>query len=71
MDLKVNFRFVVSKFLKAFKITVGRSWMYQTCTEFGYFQTSTARPNLFVGSFPVEFYLQQCADIFGPRFVLI
>nr|KAF7435023.1 hypothetical protein H0235_003214 [Vespula pensylvanica] len=46
----------------------GRQWIYQTCTEFGFFQTSTARPNLFSEMFPVEFFIQQCIDIFGPRY---
>ncbi|KAK2575849.1 hypothetical protein KPH14_007223 [Odynerus spinipes] len=46
----------------------GRQWIYQTCTEFGFFQTSTARPNLFSETFPVEFFIQQCIDIFGPRY---
>ncbi|XP_015174578.1 PREDICTED: putative serine protease K12H4.7 [Polistes dominula] len=48
----------------------GRQWVYQTCTEFGFFQTSTARPNLFSDTFPVEFFIQQCIDIFGPRYNL-
>ncbi|XP_076248423.1 putative serine protease K12H4.7 [Calliopsis andreniformis] len=46
----------------------GRQWMYQTCTEFGFFQTSTARPNLFSETFPVDFFVQQCIDVFGPRY---
>ncbi|KAL6442746.1 hypothetical protein ACFW04_002671 [Cataglyphis niger] len=46
----------------------GRQWMYQTCTEFGFFQTSTANPNLFSNAFPVKFFIQQCIDIFGPRY---
>ncbi|XP_032679651.1 putative serine protease K12H4.7 [Odontomachus brunneus] len=48
----------------------GRQWVYQTCTEFGFFQTSTARPKLFSEMFPVDFYIQQCIDIFGPRYNL-
>lgn len=44
--------------------------MYQTCTEFGFFQTSTARPNLFSETFPVDFFIQQCVDVFGPRSAL-
>lgn len=44
--------------------------MYQTCTEFGFFQTSTARPKLFGETFPVKFFIKQCSDIFGPRFDL-
>ncbi|XP_046734543.1 putative serine protease K12H4.7 [Diprion similis] len=46
----------------------GRQWTYQTCTEFGFFQTSTARPLLFSETFPVDFFVQQCTDIFGPRY---
>ena len=45
-----------------------RQWMYQTCTEFGFFQTSTARPNLFSETFPVDFFVQQCTDVFGPKY---
>lgn len=48
---------------------LGRQWTYQTCTEFGFFQTSTARPKLFSETFPVDFFVQQCVDIFGPRFI--
>ncbi|XP_044588209.1 putative serine protease K12H4.7 [Cotesia glomerata] len=46
----------------------GRQWFYQTCTEFGFFQTSTARPELFSEMFPVDFFVQQCTDVFGPRY---
>ncbi|XP_011313900.1 putative serine protease K12H4.7 [Fopius arisanus] len=46
----------------------GRQWTYQTCTEFGFFQTSTAKPLLFSETFPVDFFVQQCTDIFGPRY---
>lgn len=46
----------------------GRQWMYQTCTEFGFFQTSTARPAMFSETFPVDFFIQQCIDVFGPRY---
>ncbi|XP_031831625.1 putative serine protease K12H4.7 [Nomia melanderi] len=46
----------------------GRQWMYQTCTEFGFFQSSTAQSNLFSDNFPVDFFIQQCIDVFGPRY---
>lgn len=46
----------------------GRQWTYQTCTEFGFFQTSTARPKLFSETFPADFFIQQCVDIFGPLY---
>lgn len=46
----------------------GRQWMYQTCTEFGFYQTSTYRPQVFGNQFPVDFFVQQCVDIFGAKF---
>lgn len=46
----------------------GRQWTYQTCTEFGFYQTSTYSPHVFGDKFPVDFYIQQCEDIFGSRF---
>lgn len=46
----------------------GRQWMYQTCTEFGFYQTSTNQPQLFGHQFPIEFFIQQCLDIFGMKF---
>jgi serine protease 16 len=45
----------------------GRSWTYQTCIEFGYFQTgdSPAGVQPFSPLISLDFYVQQCADIFG------
>ncbi|XP_044750405.1 putative serine protease K12H4.7 [Coccinella septempunctata] len=45
-----------------------RQWTYQTCTEFGFYQTSSYSPHVFGDQFPVDFYIQQCEDIFGSRF---
>ncbi|KAJ8951294.1 hypothetical protein NQ318_008198 [Aromia moschata] len=46
----------------------GRQWTYQTCTEFGFFQTSTYKPQIFGDRFPIDFFVQQCTDIFGARY---
>ncbi|PSN56520.1 hypothetical protein C0J52_14786 [Blattella germanica] len=46
----------------------GRQWTYQTCTEFGFFQTSSVSSDLFGNEFPVDFFIQQCSDIFGKRY---
>ncbi|XP_049810851.1 putative serine protease K12H4.7 [Schistocerca nitens] len=46
----------------------GRQWTYQTCTEFGFYQTSSKEPKLFGDNFPVDFFIQQCSDIFGPKY---
>lgn len=46
----------------------GRQWTYQTCVEFGFFQTSSMTRDIFSNKFPVEFFTKQCADIFGSKF---
>lgn len=46
----------------------GRQWMYQTCTEFGFYQTSSYKPHMFSDKFPIDFFVQQCVDIFGSRY---
>uniref|UniRef100_A0A6P7GZ69 Serine protease K12H4.7 n=1 Tax=Diabrotica virgifera virgifera TaxID=50390 RepID=A0A6P7GZ69_DIAVI len=47
---------------------VGRQWTYQTCTEFGYYQTSSYKPHIFGTRFPLSFSIQQCQDIFGSSY---
>jgi pimeloyl-ACP methyl ester carboxylesterase len=42
-----------------------RQWVYQTCTEFGYFQTSDSKDQVFGTNTPLEFYVKQCLDIYG------
>jgi len=42
-----------------------RSWTYQTCAEFGYFQTTDSPNQPFGDLVPVTFYTQMCSDIFG------
>ncbi|KAI2656466.1 hypothetical protein H4Q32_013411 [Labeo rohita] len=42
----------------------GRQWVYQTCTEFGFYQ-STDSPNQPFSGFPLPYYLKQCADIYN------
>lgn len=46
----------------------GRQWFYQTCTEFGFYQTSSKPTDLFGSYFPVEFFTKQCEEIFGSKF---
>ncbi|KAM9316476.1 putative serine protease K12H4.7 [Gastrophryne carolinensis] len=47
----------------------GEQWVYQTCTEFGYFQSSDSMSQPFSG-FPLSYHVQQCVDIFGLKFNL-
>ncbi|RCN45494.1 serine carboxypeptidase S28 [Ancylostoma caninum] len=46
-----------------------RSWTWQTCTEFGYFQTTGGGPKGIFGSgTPLTLYLNLCSDVFGSAF---
>ena len=44
-----------------------RPWVYQTCTEFGYFQTTTSPNQPFAQAdlVPLAYYEQLCQDAFG------
>lgn len=44
-----------------------RQWTYQTCTEFGFFQTSDDKNFIFGDRFPVEFFIRLCEDIYGKK----
>ncbi|XP_013179588.1 PREDICTED: putative serine protease K12H4.7 [Papilio xuthus] len=46
----------------------GRQWMYQTCTEFGFYQTSSGEVSIFGDHFKLDFFVQQCQDVFGKKF---
>ncbi|KAG7471076.1 hypothetical protein MATL_G00120580 [Megalops atlanticus] len=43
----------------------GRQWVYQTCTEFGFYQ-STDSPNQPFSGFPLPYHLKQCGDMYDP-----
>uniref|UniRef100_A0A1B0CCM7 Uncharacterized protein n=1 Tax=Lutzomyia longipalpis TaxID=7200 RepID=A0A1B0CCM7_LUTLO len=42
-----------------------RQWIYQTCMEFGFYQTSNSPTLVFGDRFSVDFFTRQCTDIFG------
>jgi Serine carboxypeptidase S28 len=46
----------------------GRQWTYQTCSEFGFYQTSGDSNFVFGDKFPADFFVRQCTDIYGDRF---
>lgn len=46
-------------------ITGSRQWLYQTCSEFGWYQTSGSKYQPFGSLFPVDLYYRFCEDIFG------
>ena len=45
-----------------------RQWMYQCCTQLGYWQSSDDWSQPFGHNFPEENLQQRCADIFGSEF---
>ena len=56
--------------LNLFSVGTGRQWTYQTCVEFGFFQSSDLKSQPFGPYFPVEFFIDQCSDIFGSKYNL-
>ena len=51
-----------------YHVFVARQWFYQTCSEFGFYQTSDSDNQPFGKMFPLNFSVQQCEDVFGPAF---
>uniref|UniRef100_A0AC34QUG9 Serine carboxypeptidase n=1 Tax=Panagrolaimus sp. JU765 TaxID=591449 RepID=A0AC34QUG9_9BILA len=43
-----------------------RSWTWQTCNEFGYFQSTDAGGNIFGSKVPNNLYIDMCTEVFGP-----
>ena len=43
-------------------------WFYQTCNQFGYYQTTDSKNQPFGSLFPLSFFVNQCIDVFGPQF---
>ncbi|PRP86137.1 hypothetical protein PROFUN_03124 [Planoprotostelium fungivorum] len=45
-----------------------RQWTYQTCLEFGYFQTTDSENQPFGDNVPLSYYTDMCHDTFGFTF---
>lgn len=46
-----------------------RQWIYQTCTQFGFFQTTTSQKQPFGNTFPLQLYLRFCLDLYNGLYV--
>jgi len=46
-----------------------RQWTYQTCTEFGYFQTTDSKNQPFGNLVPLRYYTDMCKDVFSFNFL--
>lgn len=43
-----------------------RQWLYQMCSQMGFFQTTDNRPHIFGKMIPIDFYVKECGLVFGP-----
>ncbi|CAH0598594.1 unnamed protein product [Chrysodeixis includens] len=48
--------------------SVMRLWTYQTCVEFGWYQTTSGNNQPFLSAVPLEYFHQMCKDFFSPNF---
>jgi len=48
----------------------GRQWTYQTCTEFGWYQSSDIPRRPWGNLVPAKFFEKMCSDIYGPKFTI-
>ena len=47
-------------------LPAGRQWVYQTCTEFAYFQTTDSKKaSLFSDQITLDFFTDQCKQVYG------
>lgn len=44
------------------------AWIYQTCTEFGYYQTTSSKSQPFTDNISLNFYTEMCSVLFGADF---
>jgi pimeloyl-ACP methyl ester carboxylesterase len=45
-----------------------RQWIWQTCTEFGWYQTTNQESGVYGHTLPLNFFEQWCQDAFGDMF---
>ncbi|XP_011160113.1 putative serine protease K12H4.7 [Solenopsis invicta] len=45
--------------------SIMRQWYHQTCTEYGYFQTTNSDKSIFGTLFPLDYYVNLCIDLYG------
>lgn len=61
-----NYQKFVREYRNAtWKNNISRQWYYQTCTEFGYYQTTNSKNSIFGSLFPLSYFTDLCADLYG------
>lgn len=46
---------------------IARQWVYQTCTEFGYYQTLSSPNQPFGQDVPLSFSILFCEEVYGTQ----
>ncbi|XP_023166088.2 putative serine protease K12H4.7 [Drosophila hydei] len=60
---------IMSELLESrYKNNMMRQWIYQTCNEYGWYQTSSSAAQPFGTKFPLALFTTMCADLFGSQF---
>lgn len=65
--LDTNYETLVSRFRDtSWDVpSIMREWFYQTCTEYGYYQTTNSKESIFGSLFPLKFFVKLCVDLYG------
>lgn len=63
-----TFQFEIIFFFQILNLNIEIQWTYQTCNEFGFYQTSDKKEKIFGDRFPLDFFVKQCTDIYGHSF---
>ncbi|EDV98620.1 putative serine protease K12H4.7 [Drosophila grimshawi] len=59
----------VDYFLSAIEdFGAARPWYYQTCNEYGWYQSSRSLKQPFGTKFPATFYIEMCKDVFSSKY---
>lgn len=48
--------------------TLARPWFYQTCNEYGWYQSSRSSNQPFGSKFPATLYIELCKDVFSSKY---
>jgi hypothetical protein len=67
--LDMSYENAVAKFSKIeYSPNIMRQWIYQTCSHFGWYQTSTSENQVFGTIYNVDYFIQICADFYDNIF---
>ncbi|KYM93462.1 Putative serine protease K12H4.7 [Cyphomyrmex costatus] len=47
--------------------SIMRQWYHQTCTEYGYYQTTNSNRSIFGKLFPLNYYINLCTDFYNKK----